>query len=154
MILMSEYKDRGRLCMGCMNPLPEGRGECGICGYPANGKNEPLYLSAGTVLSERYLVGKLLEQTGDAAVYIGFDRVLKAPIIIREFLPDTLADRAPSGELHIISGCEKTFRDYYEKFRSHARALARMRELSTVVNKTIRPTRYPNTAREIRLKPA
>lgn len=133
MILMSEYKDRGRLCMGCMNPLPEGRGECGICGYPANGNNEPLYLSAGTILSERYLVGKLLEQTGDAAVYIGFDRVLKAPIIIREFLPDTLADRAPSGELHIISGCEKTFRDYYEKFRSHARALARMRELSSVV---------------------
>lgn len=27
-----------RLCMGCMNPLPEGRAECGICGYPANGE--------------------------------------------------------------------------------------------------------------------
>ncbi|MDD2361471.1 MAG: PASTA domain-containing protein [Oscillospiraceae bacterium] len=130
---MSEYKDKGRLCMGCMNPLPEGRHECGICGYPTNGNNEPLFLPVGTVLSERYLVGKLLEQTGDAAVYIGFDNVLKSPITIREFFPDTLAERMPNGSLRIIGGCETPFRDYYEKFRIHARALARMRELTVIV---------------------
>lgn len=130
---MPDYKNRGRLCMGCMNPLPEGRGECGICGYPADGNNEPQYLPVGTVLSERYLVGKLLEHTGDSAVYIGFDRVLKSAIIIREFMPDTLTERAPDGELRVISGCEKTFRDYCEKFRVHARSLARMRELSSIV---------------------
>ena len=130
---MPEYKDRGGLCMGCMNPLPEGRRECGICGYPANGNNEPMYLPVGTILSDRYVVGKLLDHVGDAAVYIGFDRVLKSLIIMREFFPDTLVERAPDGEIQVISGCENTFRDYYEKFRVHARALARMRELSSVV---------------------
>ena len=62
--------------MGCMNPLPEGRAECGICGYPANGENPSLYLPVGTVLSERYLVGRVLEVGGDGAVYIGYDKVL------------------------------------------------------------------------------
>ncbi|MDD2417797.1 MAG: PASTA domain-containing protein [Oscillospiraceae bacterium] len=130
---MSEYKDRGSLCMGCMNPLPQGRHECGICGYPANGNNEPLFLPVGTVLSERYIVGKLFDQTGDAAVYIGFDNVLKSPIVIREFFPDTLAERLPNGGLRVISGCEKPFRDHSENFRTHARALARMRELTAIV---------------------
>jgi serine/threonine protein kinase len=131
---MSEYKEQGNLCMGCMNPLPEGREECGICGYSAKGDNESLYLSVGTILSERYLVGKLLEHVGDAAVYIGYDRVLKNPILIREFLPDTLAERKKSGELQVITGCENTFHEYYEKFRAHARALARMRELPSIVS--------------------
>lgn len=131
---MPEYKGQERLCMGCMNPLPEGRKECGICGYPANGDNESLYLTVGTLLSDRYIVGKLIEHTGDAAVYIGFDRVLKSPITIREFLPDTLVERSQSSKLRIISGCENTFRDYHEKFKTHARALARMRGLSSIVS--------------------
>lgn len=111
--------------MGCMNPLPEGRAECGICGYPANGENPSLYLPVGTVLSERYLVGRVLEVGGDGAVYIGYDKVLKSAILIREFLPDTLCGRAENGtSVAVIGGCENTFRDYRERFRTHARALA------------------------------
>ena len=79
--------------MGCMNPLPDGRTECGICGYRTNGQNPPPALPVRTLLSDRYLVGKLLEIGGDAAVYLGYDEVLKAPIYIREFLPDTLCER-------------------------------------------------------------
>lgn len=108
--------------MGCMNPLPEGRAECGICGYPANGENPSLYLPVGTVLSERYLVGRVLEVGGDGAVYIGYDKVLKSAILIREFLPDTLCGRAENGtSVAVIGGCENTFRDYRERFRTHAR---------------------------------
>lgn len=120
--------------MGCMNPLPEGRTECGICGYPANGENPPLYLPVGTVLSERYLVGRVVEAGGDAAVYVGYDKVLKSAILIREFLPDTLCGRAEdSTAVAVIGGCENTFRDYRERFRTHARALARLRELPSLI---------------------
>ena len=75
-------------CMGCMNPLPEGRAECGICGYPVDKQNPPLYLPVGTVLSDRYLVGRVLDAGGDLAEYIGLDQVSKSPIVIREFLPE------------------------------------------------------------------
>lgn len=121
------------LCMGCMNPLPGGRTECGICGYPVNGENPPLYLPVRTVLSDRYLVGRVLEAGGDAALYIGFDQVQKTPILIREYLPDTLCERGESNRVRVISGCENTYQDYLERFRSHARALARMRDLPAVI---------------------
>lgn len=121
------------LCMGCMNPLPEGRGECGICGYPASGENPSNYLPVRTLLSDRYLVGRVLHAGGDAAVYIGFDQVLKAAILIREFLPDTLCERAEDGTVQVIGGCENTFAEYKEKFRTHARALARLRDLPAVM---------------------
>ena len=120
-------------CMGCMNPLPEGRAECGICGYPVDKQNPPLYLPAGTVLSDRYLVGRVLYAGGDLAEYIGLDQVSKSPIVIREFLPDTLCTRGDAGELQILGGCENTVADYLGKFRSHARALARMRDLPSVI---------------------
>ncbi|HIW73642.1 MAG TPA: PASTA domain-containing protein [Firmicutes bacterium] len=126
--------NQDNLCMGCMNPLPEGRAECGICGYPANGENPPAYLPVRTVLSDRYLVGRLLDAGGDMAVYLGFDQVLKAPIYIREFFPDTLCERANDGSVSVIAGCDGAYREYCEKFRSHARTLARLRELSAIVS--------------------
>lgn len=126
-------ENRPPLCMGCMNPLPEGRKECGICGYPADGENPPLYLPVGTVLSERYLVGRVLSAGGDLACYIGYDQVSKAPILIREFLPDTLCTRGEDGELAVLGGCEHTYADYLEKFLGHARALARMRDLPAII---------------------
>ena len=121
------------LCMGCMNPLPAGRAECGICGYPVAGENPPPYLPVRTLLSERYVVGRALEGGGDAALYLGYDTVLKGPILIREFLPDTLCGRDSGCEIRVIAGCENTYLDYLERFRNHARALARMRDLPCVV---------------------
>lgn len=110
--------DNLHLCMGCMNPLPDGRDSCGICGFPAGGQNPPLYLPIRTVLSDRYLVGRLLSAGGDVAEYIGYDQVAKALIQIREFLPDTLCTRGENGEIAVLGGCENTFADYLEKFRN------------------------------------
>lgn len=133
MLLMSDYQNPGRLCMGCMRPLPEGRSECGFCGYPADGRNGPAFLPTDSLLSGRYLAGRLLDQTGADAVYMGYDTVLKSPIQIREFFPGTLCERAPDGSLRVMAGCEGPFREYYEKFRAHARALARLRELGSLL---------------------
>ena len=120
-------------CMGCMNPLPEGRTACGICGYPTDGENPASYLPVRTVLSDRYTVGRVLEVGGDAVMYLGFDQVQKTPITIREFFPNTLCERGENLEVRIIPGCENTFQDYHADFRNHARALARMRDLPALV---------------------
>ena len=80
-------------CMGCMSPLPDDRQECGVCGYPAGGINPDGYLQVRTLLSGRYLVGRVLEAGGDSALYIGYDQVQEAPVSIREFFPETLCGR-------------------------------------------------------------
>lgn len=119
--------------MGCMNPLPAGREECGICGYPAGGINPDKYLQVRTILSDRYLVGRVLEAGGDSALYMGYDTVQKAPVTIREFFPDTLCSREEGDQIVVIAGCERTYQEYLEHFRAHARTMARLRDLPTMI---------------------
>lgn len=118
-----------KLCMGCMHPLPEGRTECGLCGYPVNGENPTEYLRVGTKLSDRYTVGRVLSVGGDSALYIGYDDSENTPVFVREFLPATLCERMEDGSLHPIGGCESTYGEYLGYFHTHVRALARLRDL-------------------------
>lgn len=120
------------LCMKCMNPLPDeaaAGAHCPVCGDTVGAPNPPSFLQPGVMLSERYMVGRLLRFGGDAARYAGYDTVLKAPIVIREFWPDTLCERGASGEVCPHAGCESTYEDYRGKFLAHARVVARMRDL-------------------------
>ena len=122
-----------RLCMGCMHPLPDGRAECGLCGYPANGENPEEYLAVGTQLSDRYITGRVLSAGSDSATYIGYDTNARSTVIIREFLPATVAHRGKNGEVTPIGGCEGTYAEYLEHFRTHIRTLARLRDLPILV---------------------
>lgn len=112
-----------------MQPMEEGAAVCPLCGDIASATNPPHVLPLGTVLSERYMVGRLLKDSGDSAVYVGYDTVLKAPITVREFFPQTLCERAEDLSLRAIRGCEQTYTEYMNKFLAHARVVARMRDL-------------------------
>lgn len=120
-------------CMGCMSPLPDDRQECGVCGYPAGGINPDGYLQVRTLLSGRYLVGRVLEAGGDSALYVGYDQVQEAPVSIREFFPETLCGRGENGQVTLLAGCEVAYGEMLDKFRSHARVLARLRDLPTMI---------------------
>ena len=117
------------ICMGCMNPLPEGREVCGICGRKTDAQNEPACLPVRTILADRYLVGAAERSGGDRISYIGLDTVSHTPCQIHEFFPDTLCERGEDGSVRVLGGCEHTFAEYQEKFRTHARTLARMRDV-------------------------
>lgn len=121
------------LCMGCMSPLHEGDSKCSRCGYPVGGVNPPEYMRIRTVLADRYMVGRVLEVTGDSAVYIGMDRLDESTVTIREFFPTTLAQRDDNGLLQVAVGQETAFANYKQKFLACARAAARLRDVLVVV---------------------
>ena len=121
-----------RYCMGCMNPLPAGVDKCELCGYPARGNNPPQYLPVGTVLSDRYLIGRVLSVSGDAALYIGFDTEQHERIHIHEFFPDTLCRRGEDRQIQVIEGKEDAFARCIDEYRGFTRTLARMRDLSAI----------------------
>lgn len=61
------------------------------------------------------------------------DPEMNAPVTIREFLPDSIAERREDLTLVPMAGCEITYRDCYQSFLELWRKLARMRGLSALI---------------------
>lgn len=121
------------LCMGCMKELNEER-VCPNCGFSVSDTQEPPFLSIGTVVGGRYLIGKVLQHNGEGATYIGYDLERNIIINIREFLPEVLISRTEnSSELLVLSDCEEAFSDCIQSFLELWRKLARMRGLSALI---------------------
>lgn len=83
----------GSVCLACLMPM--GRTyKCPHCGTAPEqiAWNYPS-LKPGTVLHNRYLIGKTLGQGGFAVTYLGLQQVLNRRVAIKEYFPFDLADR-------------------------------------------------------------
>lgn len=120
------------LRMSCMREIGD-ENQCPYCGFHADSPQLAPYLPLRTVVAERYLAGKLLDYNGDGATYMGWDLEMNAPVTIREFLPDSIAERREDLTLVPMAGCEITYRDCYQSFLELWRKLARMRGLSALI---------------------
>lgn len=120
------------LCMSCMREIGD-ENQCPYRGFHADSPQLAPYLPLRTVVAERYLAGKLLDYNGDGATYMGWDLEMNAPVTIREFLPDSIAERREDLTLVPMAGCEITYRDCYQSFLELWRKLARMRGLSALI---------------------
>ncbi len=83
-----------RLCMGCMNDNG-GEKVCPICGYDSSEDNKKEHLAVGTWLNaNRYLLGRVIEESGDGVTYIGWDNDSNAVVNIKEYFPEGIAVRS------------------------------------------------------------
>lgn len=121
------------ICLGCLNPLPDGDTVCRICGFSANDQNPDHALKVGTVLQEHYTVGRLVHEGSDSLSYLGYDEALKEPCFIQEYRPATLSRRNLDGQVVPLGGCERLFEDYKTEFRATMRALARAKDIANVI---------------------
>ncbi len=122
-----------KLCMGCMNPLPDGVEICAVCGRPRNQQNPEGCLASASALQGHYIVGKVVDQGGDSILYLAYDRQLREPCFIQEYYPAALCQRQPEGTVVPLGGCERPFAASAEQFRGMMRGLARLRELPTIL---------------------
>lgn len=120
-------------CLGCMKEIGS-NSVCPFCGYIEGSPHLPAYLEPGTILQERYVVGKLLSYNGEGATYIAFDQFLESIVELREYLPDTLANREDDGrQVHIIAGCETQYKALMSDFIELSNSIAKFRTLTHVV---------------------
>lgn len=127
---MAEYNLK--LCMGCMEPK-ESEGTCPLCGYSPDVPSLPEYLSPGTFLNERYIVGKLLHFNGEGADYIGFDTVTSSKVTIKEYMPDTLCSRAKDSSIIAVKqNCVAQYKAFMSEFVELNKMLAKMRTLGHI----------------------
>ena len=123
-----------KLCMGCMNPLPDGESKCPHCGYQEGMPHSLTYLEPGTVLKDRYLVGKVISKNGEGATYISYDQTEDKKVLIREFMPEQIAERNESNQ-HIRpkTGYERQFKTELSDFVELSRQLLAMNKVSSIV---------------------
>ena len=116
------------MCYNCFAEKSEDRA-CPHCGYSniSNIINYPLALREGIVLSEQYIVGRVLGQGGFGITYLAFDPKLRVKVAIKEFLPEGMAVRTNGiANLTIYSGAKQEGFTYgVERFLEEARVLAK-----------------------------
>jgi serine/threonine protein kinase len=124
------------ICLGCMEEKgPESI--CQRCGYEANTVTESLlHLPPGTLLQDKYLIGRVLGQGGFGITYLALDTTLRLKLAIKEYLPQELATR--SGDRRMVTAYKADLNEQFEyglvRFLEEARILARFVEHPNVIS--------------------
>ena len=122
-------------CLGCMK-MKENRPVCEHCGYNENVPNYPHQLPIGTVLQNRYTVGKVLGQGGFGITYIGWDNSLDTPVAVKEYYPASLVNRDCHYTREVFcngEGAEGLFAHNRERFLKEAKILAKLQNVPGIV---------------------
>ncbi|NCC61687.1 MAG: serine/threonine protein kinase, partial [Verrucomicrobiae bacterium] len=127
---------RSGLCPSCFFEKGEAQ-TCPACGYNlAAAESDWNRLRPGTVLCERYVVGKALGQGGFGVTYLGLDTRLHTKLAIKEYYPSGVAARnsASRSVMYASDDLKDDFKRGLEKFLEEARTLARFEEHPNIVS--------------------
>ncbi|MDE7288273.1 MAG: PASTA domain-containing protein [Oscillospiraceae bacterium] len=125
--------ERLNLCYGCMEPIDENAEACRICGYRVGAPHLPSYLEPGTMLNDRYIVGKLQSYNGESACYIAFDTITETKVTIKEYMPDTLCEREKNSPvIKVDPRYMPQYKTFLSEFVELNKTLSKMRTLNHV----------------------
>ena len=116
----------GKLCENCFEPTTGG--VCKSCGFnPEDNAPDTSLLAPGTVLINRYVIGRTIGKGGFGVTYLAYDALVGKKIAIKEYFPRQSAQRtAGSAEVSVASAeSEEAFRKGAEKFYNEARLVSR-----------------------------
>ncbi len=115
-----------QFCENCFEPIT---GDvCPACGYnPADSAHDPLTLAPGSILVNRYVVGRVIGKGGFGITYLAYDALTRKKIALKEYFPYGLAQRtSESIEVSVTSDDNaETFKLGAEKFYNEAKLVSR-----------------------------
>lgn len=122
------------LCMNCMEELREGEGICHKCKKTPSTLQPYPFISKGTKIGDRYIIGKGLHKNSESLGYIGYDFVKNSKVYIKEFFPSEFCIRQSDGRLKVNEPRDivRKFKILSEDFRKYFRTIARHRNLSSL----------------------
>ena len=124
-------------CPYCMTPVKQGEA-CPACGLTALAYNpSPHHLPPGTILMDRYMVGRVLGEGGFGITYIGCDLKLELRVAIKEYFPTDKVTRHAMASLDVTSYVGAASVGYEEgksRFLNEARTMARMDKQPEIVS--------------------
>lgn len=123
-----------KLCGNCFSPV-KGK-KCSSCGYTEEDSvSEYDALAVGTVLNDRYVIGRLLGRGGFGITYLAYDQNESRAVAIKEYYPDKTAVRANDNITvePMTTFQADDFSDGLERFFSEAAIIMKFRESSDIM---------------------
>ena len=119
---MEQYDDALNVCPHCGY----------VCGTPAE---ESIHMQPGTLLHDRYIVGRVLGYGGFGVTYIGWDGKLEQKVAIKEYLPGEFSTRMPGQSQVTVFNGDKSeqFPDGLKKFVEESKRLAKFQNEAGIV---------------------
>lgn len=125
-----------QLCMGCMKEYDSRFDICPYCGYAVNTPPKQSYhIRPGSLLAQRYIVGKVLGYGGFGVTYVGWDKLMERKVAIKEYLPSEFATRMPTQQKITVYSGDKAeqFKEGLVKTLEEAKRLAKFEAVSGIV---------------------
>ncbi len=123
-------------CFSCFKEYDDQYDLCPFCGEIKNSTPvEPIHLYPGTVLGERYILGRAVGSGGFGIIYKAWDAKLETVVAVKEFFASRLMTRA-AGEKNIIVNKKTASEFEYRKkrFLAEARNMAKFGNHRSIPN--------------------
>ncbi len=119
------------MCMGCMG---DNKGEevCSICGFDSNSVSPAYALNLKTVLKQRYIVGKIINDGVDGITYLGYDALEEKTVRIKEYYPSNICARKDGLSVRVKKDSTYTYNSGIMDFLELSRKLQDVGELSGI----------------------
>ena len=125
-----------RRCLGCFEEKRDDLEVCPFCGYiDGTTAEEAVHIEPGTILSGRYIIGKVLGYGGFGVTYIGWDSRLEQKVAIKEYLPSEFSTRMPGqSRVTIFNGVKnEQYVSGLNKFVEEAKKLSKFQKEDGIV---------------------
>lgn len=124
------------ICYGCLEPVRDN--ECPRCLQKGKKREKSsLFMRAGSILNNKYLIGEVLGSGGFGITYISLDLGKKYKIAVKEYFPKTLISRSKNGYSIIPPATNEEESDFnygLEQFYKEAGNLISLKGIPGVVN--------------------
>ena len=125
-----------KYCPYCVSKIEFGN-SCPNCNLRYSYRPRPEHLQPGTMLHQKYLIGRVIGQGGFGITYLGRDLLLDMKVAVKEFFPRNMAERnSSSGNTHVSLfdwSYSSAYGDGKKQFIQEARTIAKMDKESAVV---------------------
>lgn len=132
--IMIEINKR-KLCESCFCETDEEI--CPHCGFSAAEYSaDPLVLPMGTRLNDKIIIGRVMGKGGFGVTYLGYDLRMDKTIAVKEYYPNGIAYRLPSGTEVSVADTKssETFDKGAEKFYAEAEMVAQFNGNPNIVS--------------------
>ncbi len=124
-----------RYCPYCVSRIDYGS-VCPYCNYSYFYHPKSHQLKPGTLLNNKYLVGRVLGEGGFGITYVGRDLTLDMKVAIKEYYPSAMASRSNERTTFVTTkdrSYEESFQLGRKQFVTEAQTIAKMDKESAVV---------------------